>query len=565
MDAATLSRLHRQAAPRRRQAERRLIGAVPAARLAAGLGVPALVDSLLLIGLLAALVAALDPILFSGAGPPEVLPWVAGALLLSALRIPLRMHADRAASHLGQQVVDRLRREQLHTALAPRERLAADPGTGLLQQRIGENLDRIAPYYARYLPALASALLQPLLILVVVFSLNWLAGLLLLFTAPLIPLFMALIGMGTQVLADRQQTALMRLAGLFRDRLRGLATLRLFRAAHDEATRLEQRSEDYRQRSMGVLRVAFLSSATLEFFSAVAIAVLAVYVGFSLLGYYDFGPAAGMGFLSGMLILVLAPEFFLPLRRLGQHYHDRSAALAAMMDLPESAQDGMAIPEGERLSSGTGARVQSRGLILQPPGGPGIAIPDMDLAPGRIAVISGPSGSGKSLLAAALAGVLKPAEGNLSVADRDPATIHPRDIGWLGQTPHLLPGSLRFNLDPAEQNLPDGRLWEALAEAHLASDLEAAGVALDTRLGPGDGGLSGGEAQRLSLARALLQQPPLLVLDEPTASLDRAATENVVATLQRLRGQSSVVVLSHDPLIRECGDIHLELEPPDGH
>lgn len=563
MDAATLTRLHREAAPRRRQAERRLIQAVPMPRLLAGLGLPALADSLLLIGLLVCLVKALELVLFAGAGPSELLPWVGAAVVLAALRIPVRTHGDTAASRLGQQVVAALRRDQIRAAMAPKRRLADDPGTGVLQQQIGENLDRIAAYYARYLPSAASALIQPLLILVVVFSLNWLAGLLLLLTAPLIPLFMALIGMGTQVLADRQQTALTRLAGLFRDRLRALPTLRLFRATDAEAAQLQQRNEDYRRRSMGVLRVAFLSSATLEFFSAVAIAVLAVYVGFSLLGYYEFGPAAEMGFFTGMLVLVLAPEFFLPLRRLGQHYHDRSAALAAIMDLPGTGNTSALEAGNTQLHTEGGVRVQTRSLALEPPGGPRIHIPDMDLAPGQIAVVSGPSGSGKSLLAATLSGVLQPVAGHISVGRLDPANIHPREIGWLGQTPHLLPGSLRFNLDPADQGIGDHQLWKALEEAGLANDLKAAGVDLDSRLAPGHGGLSGGEAQRLSLARALLQDPPLLVLDEPTASLDRETTLQVASTLERLRGRSTVVILGHDPLLQTYGDLHLELEPPD--
>lgn len=571
MDSATLATLHREAAPRRRAAMRLLATSAPRDRLLREIVLPAALDSALLVGLLGLLVVALDRILFQQAVFTEVLPLLAGGLVLAAVRVPLRGRTDGRARALGESVVSRLREDQLGRAMDPAWRLGSGEDSGHLQHRIADNLEAITPFYGRHLPALVTAVIQPLLILVVVFFHDWLAGILLALTAPLIPGFMALVGMGTQVLAERQQTALTRLSGLFRDRLRALSTLRLFRAGEQEARDLEERSEDYRERSMGVLRVAFLSSAILEFFSAVAIAVLAVYVGFSLLGYYEFGPAADIGFFSGMLILVLAPEFFSPLRRLGQTWHDRSAALAAVMALSgeDSEASAFASPAAERSRPDTrqrleaAARVSGQDLVLRIGDGPRLPVPDLDLEPGEILRVTGNSGSGKSTLAAALTGSLAPVSGSLLINDKPPNAVAPECLGWLGQDPHLLPGSLRFNLAPGTGEAPEEALWEALSRVGLADVVRNTPHGLDTRIGPGRVRLSGGEAQRLALARVMLVQPALLVLDEPTASLDRAAAHAVLEAISPLRGRSSLVLIGHDPeLDRISGKrIHLEGAP----
>ncbi|HEY9120996.1 MAG TPA: ABC transporter transmembrane domain-containing protein, partial [Marinobacter sp.] len=209
---------------------------------------------------------------------------------------------------------------------------------GTLAREWLDHTDALHGYFARFLPQMMLAVIVPLLVLVVVFSLDWLAGIFLLLSAPLIPLFMALVGMGAEKLNQQHFQAIGRLSGQFLDRVRGLTTLQLFGQTAPAAEILRERSDNYRRVTMKTLRVAFLSSAVLEFFSSVAIAVVAIYIGFGLLGYITYGPAEDLTLFSGLLVLLLAPEYFQPLRLLSQHYHDRAAAMGAGEELVQRLQ-----------------------------------------------------------------------------------------------------------------------------------------------------------------------------------------------------------------------------------
>jgi len=261
--------------------------------------------------------------------------------LLGGLRGTL---TARASGEVRQQLRSELFARMLDAGPLLKGRL----GTGSLTTVLVEQVESLDPHYSRFLPQMATVTVVPAAILVAVFWANWLAGALLLITAPLIPAFMILIGMGAQQVVRDQQQALGRLSGLFFDRLRGLDTLRRFGAEQRESRRIATFAEDFRARTMRVLRVAFLSSAVLEFFSAIAIATLAIYIGLGLLGFIELGPAESLTLFSGLFILLLAPEFYNPLRTLAQHWHDRAGALAAAEGIREVLAAPPARPEPAR-------------------------------------------------------------------------------------------------------------------------------------------------------------------------------------------------------------------------
>lgn len=562
-EAARLAAADRRGAPARRAAERWLAARLDRGRLLRMLGARS-AELLLLVAALLLLAIALDRALgLTGDEGPWAWPLVA-AVLLGALRLVCSVAAESSASRLGIELVGRLRRDLLERAMDATWRLQVPTGPGGLARRMGPELESIAPWAGRYLPAAWVALVQPVAILVVVVTMDWVAAVVLAICAPIIPAFMVLIGKGTAILAERQHARLARIGDLFLDRVAALPTLRLFAAAHRGATDVADAAETWRRDSMGLLRVAFLSSAVLEFFGAIAIATLAIYVGLALLGFIEFGPAQAMTPGAGLAILVLAPEFFAPLRRLGQCYHDRGSALGAAVGLRALLESAPASTRrsGQRIdaipSTTMAPLVECQGLVLQWPGASAPVTSGLDLRvdPGEWLVVSGPSGCGKSTLAAALAGLLVPAHGVIAIDGRAPSEVAATAIGWLEQAPRLLPGSLAYNIAPGDVHAPRARLQAAIDTAGLGPILDVIPGGLHARLGDDGLGLSGGEAQRIALARAVYPCPRLLVLDEPTASLDRAAARALLRRIRALAGTRTVIMMSHDPDAIAMADRH---------
>jgi ATP-binding cassette subfamily C protein CydD len=496
-------------------------------------------------------------------------PMLIALLVVFALRA--LVHAARGTiSARGSSSVRSNLRRALYTSLsnaAPSRR--ADLDTGSLASRLVDQIEVIDAYFAQFLPQRSSALVVPLAIVIAVFSQNWLAGVLLAITAPVIPLFMALVGMGAEAQSRRQQQALARLGGLFHDRLRGLDTLRRFRGEQREQRRLAQFSDELRARTMRVLRLAFLSSAVLEFFAAVAIASLAIYIGFALLGFIDFGPAASLTLGSGLFILLLAPEFFAPLRTLAQSWHARADALAAAADLrpllalpparPESVADAGPLP---RAACSIGVE----GLDFTWPGRDRV-LGDLDFAaaPGEHVLIAGPSGSGKSTLIRLLAGFERPDRGRIRFGELDAGALGLSELArlraWLGQRPVLFPGTIAGNIDFG-RSLNRDRLEQACDLAGVSEFCRDLPLGLDTEIGQDGFGFSGGQAQRIALARALAEPCPVLLLDEPTAALDEDNEQLVWDAIEQATRQRNMTVVcaSHSRLARSWADRTLHLE-----
>ncbi|WP_433636255.1 heme ABC transporter permease/ATP-binding protein CydD [Kluyvera georgiana] len=473
-------------------------------------------------------------------------------VLVFVLRAWVVWLRERVGFHAGQQIRFEIRRQVLDRLQQAGPAWIQGKPAGSWATLILEQVDDMHDYYARYLPQMALAACVPLLIVVAIFPSNWVAALILLATAPLIPLFMALVGMGAADANRRNFLALARLSGHFLDRLRGMDTLRIFGRGKAETDNIREASQDFRQRTMEVLRLAFLSSGVLEFFTSLSIALVAVYFGFSYLGELNFGSyGAAVTLSSGFLALILAPEFFQPLRDLGTFYHAKAQAVGAADSLKTFLESPLAHPErGEQvLETSEPVSLCAKDLFITSPEGKMLVGPlNFTLNAGQRAVLVGQSGSGKSSLLNALAGFL-PYSGSLKVNGVELRHLQPeswhRLMSWVGQNPQLPAATLRENVLLGNPHADEEQLHLALEKAWVNEFLLQLPDGVDTAVGEHSARLSVGQAQRVAVARALLAPCRLLLLDEPAASLDAHSEQRVMQALGEASTQQTTLMVTH--------------------
>lgn len=553
----------------------------------------------------------------SGAGLSGVV-WPAAGIVVAGL---LRAWLDAwSSTRMFESARERLSlwRERAITSLSARSPLDRSRlHAGTAASVLAEQAEAILPWLTRYHGAMWRVRLMPLVILLPVAWYSWAAATVLITAAPLIPLFMVLVGWRARAASEAQWLQMSSMNAFLLDRLRGLPTLRALGSVQATARRLRASAEDLRQRTMKVLRIAFLSSAVLELFSALGVAMVAAYVGFHLLGYLEFGAWGGRLTLGeGLFILLLAPAFFEPLRELAAVWHDRAAGVAAMdalerltgnglplldeatnvrpgaggaaADSLSSANHDQSTPDAVKPASAKAALVKAASVkpASTDPASPqrpapgvrltdlGFAFPDekpvfqgfsLEVRPGEHMALVGGSGTGKTVLMSLLAGLLVPTAGRIEI---DGQTLAPDTVralrermAWMGQRAHVFAAPVRDNIALGRPTVDDERVRQAIAKARLDAVAQAhPGISL----GEGGTGLSGGEAARLALARLMAApEADLLLADEPTAHLDSETADQVAESLVTLARGRTLIVATHDPRLAARMDRVVQLPAPD--
>jgi len=498
---------------------------------------------------------------------------VAGALGLAAQVCFAAVAALLAARGAGK-VECGLRRRLLRVLFAPG---APAVGSAAASRLLVEEARRVADAAERWEPLRLQVVLVPAVIAAIACATNWLVGLLLLAAAPLIPLNMAVFGMGADRLSRRQAAQVAELDALVLDRIKGGQALRALGAAGRERHRVRDAADELARRTLSVLRVALLSSSALEALVTYAVAMAATYIGLVLLGYVHIGWApTGLGLRSGLFLLLLAPAFFQPFRDLAAAYHDRQDIVAVTGTLtraiglsgataddgtqPPAAVAGPAVPvrPGDRIPGRGGQpqpAVSARALGLRYPGAETDALRDVDwiVSRGAVAGVAGASGAGKTTLLRLVTGRLTPSAGSIECA--------PAGIAWVSQRPYFFQASIAGNLRIARPDATDEELWYALESVGLAGVVAGIPGGLSTQIGWDGAALSGGEARRLALARSLLGGAEMLVLDEPTAHLDPETEARLIEVIAGLAPERTIVVASHSQaLLGRCSQV-LCLDP----
>lgn len=513
--------------------------------IAVGLGV---LSSIFLLVQAALLATILHQLIIEHVDKYELVPYFLGLVAVIGARALCSWGREIAGFRCGEQIRVYIRQLILDKLRELGPAYIKGKPAGAWATLLLEQVEDMHDFFARYLPQMSLSVLVPFVILIVVFPVNWAAGLIFLITAPLVPMFMALVGMKAADANRKNFKALQRLSGHFYDRLQSMTTIRLFDRTAAETEVMRGASEVFRVRTMDVLKIAFLSSAVLEFFTSISIALTAVYFGFAFIGELNFGDyGAGVTLFAGLFILVLAPEFYQPLRDLGTFYHAKQQAVGAAESIVEFIEtDVETVRSGStKLGETDSISITATDLEVYSPEGQKLLGPvSFKLSSAQTTALVGPSGAGKTTLINAILGFL-PYKGSLTINNIERTEIDLESwrekISWVGQNPLLLHGSIRDNITLGKTYVSDEVINQALEESFSAEFVNQHG--LDYAVSDRSGGLSVGQAQRLALARAMVQNGRFWLLDEPTASLDARSERLVMQGLEnQITGKTALMV-----------------------
>jgi ATP-binding cassette, subfamily C, bacterial CydD len=472
---------------------------------------------------------------------------------------------EATALRAAAVVKSRLRRQLAARALGLGPAWLTGQQAGELTTLATKGLDALDAYFARYLPAALLGVVVPLAVLVRVAAADWISGLVIAGTLPLIPVFAVLVGLHAKERTARQWRLLARLGGHFLDVIEGLPTLKVLGRAKAQADVIRQVTAEHRTATMAALRVAFLSALVLELAAALATALVAVEVGLRLL-------AGHIGYQTALLVLLLTPEAYLPLRNLGTQFHASAEGTAAagqalhILDTPVRLR-----PAGSPHRRPVPAPdpsvhpIELSAVTLRHPGraDPALCQVTVTIEPGEHVAVTGPSGAGKSSLLALLLMFTEPTAGRITVGEADlaacMATDWRRRVAWVPQRPYLFAGTIAENIALGD---PDARA-DAIALAARRAGAEGFIAELPggyaAQLGERALSLSAGQRQRLALARAFLRDAPLLLLDEPTAHLDPVTAAEIASVVGSLAAGRTVVLVTHDEQVAARADRVLAL------
>ncbi len=486
----------------------------------------------------------------SGESVASLLPLLGGAAALLIARGLLLVAAEvtsaRGAARASQQL--RARLVSAIATLGPA--WVSRRNTASLAVTAGHGLEALDAYFGRYLPQLVATVITTPLVTLTIFLADWVSGVIVVVTLPLIPIFMVLIGLATRSVQRKQFDTLRTLAARFADTVGGLGTLKLFGRHHRAAETIDTVTRAYKRETMTVLRVSFISGFALEFLASLSVALIAVTIGLRLLD-------GDLTLLIGLFVLLLAPEAYLPIRQVGVQFHAAAEGVAATEEIFEAltAAEGMAVTSGASVYRQSDPTIDATGLAVRR-GEHTLPPVDLSVGPGELVLVQGPSGSGKSSVVAAILGFAEH-DGEVRVGGEAAPEARRAAIAWAGQQHGLVSGTVAENVALGDPEPDSERVADALRRAQ-ASSLDPGTV-----VGVAGSGLSGGQAQRVSIARAFYRLDPdrALILDEPSSALDR---DTEAALWRELRttanGGTPILLISHRESAREIADRVVRVE-----
>jgi ATP-binding cassette, subfamily C, bacterial CydD len=506
---------------------------------------------------------------------------VLGVVTGGFLRAAGGFAADRLAA-AGSGRAESSARHAVLAALVLGDPADEQVSAGAAVAAVSEQLPRLGDHFHDYHRRAVTACLAPAVILAVIFPVSWVVGVLLALATPIVPVNMAVTGLGAEAVSRRQMHQVAQLSGQVLERLQAMSTLRALGAIGHQRRLVERAATELAHRTAAVLRVAFLASTALEWVSTFAIGLVAMYVGATLLGYFRVPLLpVRLGAQAGVFVLLLAPAYFAPLRRFAAAYHQRQEALAAAEILAPlsrataDARPGAAAPAGHGTTTATAPGTAERtpapascsaphvalhGVTVRFAGRSRPALSDVSVfvPPRTVLGVAGPSGSGKSTLLKVAGGWLRPSQGRALIG-AVPADEAARAL-LIGQHPYLFSGTLADNIALGQPGASRSRIWEAVEAAQLTSLLGRLPDGLDTVLGERGWSISGGEAQRVALARAFLSDAGFVLLDEPTAHLDAATEAALMEPLARLLEGRTALLASHSDVVLGLADRVIDLD-----
>ena len=467
-------------------------------------------------------------------------------LILSFIRAGFTWSGQVSAQRVAGQVKTNLRDRLTAHLLALGPAYTHGERTGELTNTAVEGVESLNAYFSQYLPQLATAALVPLTILLVVFPLDTLSGLVLLLTAPLIPIFMILIGKQADHMTRRQWISLSRMSAHFLDVLQGLTTLKILNRSRQQTNTIARISYRFGEVTMSVLRVAFLSALVLELVATLSVAIVAVEIGLRLL-------YGRMVFVDALFILILAPEFYIPLRMLGTRFHAGMSGVAAaqrifeVLDTPVS--EASAATDSTELASEFSIKFDHVHYAYDDGERPALNGVSLTLSSGQKVALVGPSGAGKSTMAHLLLRFIDPQQGRITINDTPLSSLDlsawRTKVAWVPQNPYLFHGTVTENIRLARPDANMDKIQTAARQAHADVFIDALPQGFDTPIGERGARLSGGQAQRIALARAFLKNAPFLILDEATANLDPEHEAHIQAAIEHLLQNRTALIIAH--------------------